>query len=229
MVPDRPVKTLALVSRVLPLPPDAKLVFEPVEPTTLDHLPEVARNWAERRRNSFAAGRLAAAKALMAVGYRGCTTLGITSDGLPAWPPGWLGSISHAETVATAVVVPAQSTEVSVLGVDLERIIAPETAAEIATAIMPEALPGASGLPFAEEITRVFSAKEALYKALFPQTRQVRGFEAARVGWSRPWSHDSAAIELTLTEDWGGEWLTGTSLTAFQAIAADHVVTVVWR
>ncbi|MCZ0964478.1 4'-phosphopantetheinyl transferase superfamily protein [Paracoccus sp. EF6] len=188
----------------------------------------MARNWGERRRNSFAAGRLAAAKALTAVGYRGRTILGITSDGLPAWPPGWMGSISHAETVATAVVVPAQSTEVSVLGIDLERIIAPGTAAEIATAIMPEALPGASGLTLAEEITRVFSAKEALYKALFPQTRQVRGFEAARVGWSRPCSHDPVTLKLTLTEDWGGEWLTGTSLTAFQVIGANHVVTVVW-
>lgn len=223
------VDALALASQGLSLPPGATLAFVPVEPAGPDPLPEAARTWAPRRRDSFAAGRRAAARALGAAGYRGQARPGMNPDGLPAWPPGWFGSISHADTVATAVVMPAPDAGLPVLGIDLERIVAPGTAAEIAAAIMPEALPGASGLPLAEEITRVFSAKEALYKALFPQTRQFRGFEAARVRWPGFFRPGSPGVELTLAEDWGGAWRAGTRLAAFQAVAAGHVLTVVWR
>jgi len=195
----------------------------------LQNLPEAARNWGERRRNSFAAGRLAAGKALMESGYQGRTILGMAPDGLPVWPPGWYGSISHADMVAAAVVMPARGAKPLVLGLDLERIVEPATAVEIAPAIMPEALPGASGLPLAEEITRAFSAKEALYKALFPQTRQFRGFEAAQVGWGRASPQGLVELELTLTEDWSQDWPLGSRLSVFQTIAADHVLTIVWR
>ncbi|MTE01507.1 4'-phosphopantetheinyl transferase superfamily protein [Paracoccus sp. YIM 132242] len=220
---------LARASQAIPLPPGARLAFVPVEPADPDRLPQAARTWAARRRNGFAAGRRAAAGALGAAGCRGDTVPGIGPDGLPAWPPGWFGSISHAETVATAIAVPVRGGEVPVLGIDLEPLIDPDTAADIAATIMPETLPGASGLPLAEEITRAFSAKEALYKALFPHTRRFRGFEAARVRWPASFRPGSPGVELTLAEDWGGEWRAGTRLAAFQAVAAGHVLTVVWR
>ena len=221
------IAALALAAGGLPLPPGARLAFAPVEPAPVDGLPAAARTWAARRRDSFAAGRRAAAGALGAAGYRGDGRLGIDADGLPVWPAGWLGSISHAESVAVAVAMPAPTHGAGVLGIDLEAVVAPGTAAEIAAEIMPEALPGASGLPLAEEITRVFSAKEALYKALFPRTRQFRGFEAARACWPGP--DAPSALVLTLAEDWGGGWQTGTRLAAFQAVAAGHVLTLVWR
>jgi enterobactin synthetase component D len=226
---EQAVDTLTRVSHVLPLPPGAKLALVPVEPAEPGHLPEAARDWAESRRNGFAAGRRAAARALVAAGYQGHPVLGMKPDRLPAWPPGWFGSISHAGTVAAAVAMPAGGAKFPVLGIDLERIMELGTAAEIAATIMPEVLPGASGLPLPEEITRAFSAKEALFKALFPQTHQFRGFEAARVQWRRFVQPGSPAVELTLAEDWGGEWLSGTRLPAFQTVAADHVLTVVWR
>lgn len=218
-----------LAARALSLPPGAELACVPVEPAAPDELPEAARNWAERRCNSFAAGRRAAAAALAAAGFRGGHPLAIAADGLPDWPPGWLGSISHTDCVAGAVVLRASGPEAPVLGLDLEQILTPDVAAGIAPAIMPEVPPGISGLPLAEEITRVFSAKEALYKALFPTTRQFRDFDAARVGWSRGGGHVPLGIELTLAEDWGHGWPAGTRLAAFQTIAAGHVVTILWR
>lgn len=223
------VEALALAARALPRPPGAKLAFAPVEACTPEHLPEAARNWAERRRNSFAAGRRAAGKALVESGYQGRGILGMAADGLPAWPPGWIGSISHTDMVAGAVVMPARNGEPVVLGFDLERIVEPRTAAEIASSILPEARPGASGLPLAEEITRAFSAKEALYKALYPQTRRFRGFEAARAVWRRAGPQGAVELELVLAEDWGPGWPMGSRLPVFQAVAADHVLTIVWR
>lgn len=225
-LPPTTAETLTRVARTLSLPPGAELALVPLLPAAPDELPAAARNWADRRRDSFAAGRRAAAAALAAAGFRGSQPLAIAADGLPDWPEGWIGSISHTDTVAAAVVVRTGNS--LVLGLDLERIVIPEVAVEIAPAIMPEAAPGRSGLPLAEEITRVFSAKEALYKALFPSTRQFRDFDAAQVRWSRKGEHGPLQIELTLTEDWGHGWPSGTRLAAFQTIAADHVVTIVW-
>lgn len=227
--PERPVEALALAARALPLPPGARLAFAPVGACIPEHLPEAARNWAERRRNSFAAGRRAAGRALAESGYRSHALLGMTADGLPDWPPGWIGSISHADTVAGAVVMPTRDAWPVVLGFDLERIVDPGAAAEIACSILPEAGPGASGLPLAEEITRAFSAKEALYKALYPQTRRFRGFEAARAVWRRDGPQGEVGLDLVLTEDWGRGWPMGSRLPVFQTVAADHVLTIVWR
>lgn len=94
--------------------------------------------------------------------------MAIGKDKLPDWPPGWSGSISHSDEVAGAVAMPIFGRASTVLGLDVERIVPPGTAQQIASGVMPERSPGGSGRPLAEEITRVFSAKEALYTALFP-------------------------------------------------------------
>lgn len=82
----------------------------------------------------------------------------------------------------------------TVLGLDLERIVPPGTAQQIASGVMPERSPGGSGMTLAEEITRVFSAKEALCEALFPHTRQFREFSAASIDWHRDGPGDPVRV-----------------------------------
>lgn len=206
--------TLAAAAARLALPPGAALRFAAVDDAD-GTLPAQLRGAAPRRQRGFLAGRRAAALALGAGG-----TVGIGADGLPGWPAGWIGSITHTDDVAAAVVAPARA--VRILGLDLEPIMPDALATQIAPQIVPEGL-SPSDLPPGVELTRAFSAKEALYKALFPETRQIREFSAAT------YARDGGAPVLTLSDDWGPDWPRGTVLRAGQAVAAGHVLTVLWR
>ena len=206
----------------LTLPPGAALRFSAVGEIAGDvaaSLPPDLARAAPRRQAGFAAGRRAAAMALAAAGS-GITAVGMGADRLPLWPPGWIGSITHTDDVAAAVVAPARA--VRILGLDLEPIMPDALATQIAPQIVPEGL-SPSDLPPGVELTRAFSAKEALYKALFPETRQIREFSAAT------YARDGGAPVLTLSDDWGPDWPRGTALRAGQAVAAGHVLTVLWR
>ena len=220
---------LAAATRAAGLPPGAALVFRPVASPVAVELPPPITATAARRQCSFASGRRAARAALRAAGGPGDAPLGIGADHLPEWPAGWIGSISHTDRVAAAVVAPMAGTSRLVLGMDVEELIEPGLAPDIAAATAPEILRDGGGLPagltLAEAATRAFSAKEALYKALFPGTRQFREFSAARV--SRLGA--GAGIGLTLAEDWGAGWAAGTRIDAIQHVAAGHVVTLLWR
>lgn len=182
-------------------------------------MPPVIRSSAPRRRATFLAGRRAARLALSRAGFAGHAVLGIGADGLPLWPQGWRGSISHTDDIALAIAAPAQA--VAILGLDLERMIAPELAEAIAPTIMPEYRAG-SGMSLAHEITRVFSGKEALYKSLFPQCRQFREFSAARAWWQK------GDLHLALSEDWHDDWPENTSFQIRQTLAAGHVLSLLW-
>lgn len=218
---------MAIAARDVPLPPGARLVFVQVGGTHGIDLPPAILKAAPRRQATFAAGRKAAQDALRKAGHRGAPVPGIGDDGLPDWPRGWLGSISHSDDIAAALVAPDH--EAQLLGLDVEQIMTAEIAAQIAPDILPELPLGQSGQPPEMEITRAFSAKEALYKALYPLTRQFRDFSAAKVDWTWTGQDSPHRISLTLSEDWGANWPAGTRFDAAQRIAAGHVATILWR
>lgn len=189
-------------------------------------MPSEMRKVLPERLNEFAAGRRAARLALTRAGCQGDAALEQDADGLPLWPAGWLGSISHTDRLAAAVVAVAGHASARVIGLDLEPLMGVSAAMEIAMDAAPEHVTPAAAPGYAAEITRIFSAKEALYKALFPSTRQFREFDAARALWQ---GGPNATLQLVLTEDWGNGWAAGTCFDAQQTIAANHVLTVVWR
>ncbi|MEU7022632.1 enterobactin synthetase [Streptomyces sp. NPDC046203] len=109
-----------------------------------------------RRRSEFLAGRLAARRALRAVGLD-CGDIPRVGR-LPRFPPGRAASISHSAGVAVAVArAPGHDTP---LGCDLELRPLPYTAARLILREDEEHL-----LP-AWPVTALFSAKEAAWKAL---------------------------------------------------------------
>ncbi|MBV0891413.1 4'-phosphopantetheinyl transferase superfamily protein [Paracoccus sp. Z118] len=208
------VERLTAAATRLALPSGSALRIVPVT-AAAGPVPETLRSAAPRRRNTFAAGRRAAAEALAAAGSAGAE-VGIGPDGLPLWPEGWMGSITHTDDIAAALVMRAAPG--AVLGLDLEAMMTPDLARDIAPEIMPEGLSGV--MPPELEVTRAFSAKEALYKALYPATRQFRDFHAAVIGWD--------GSRLTLAEDWGADWPAGRVLPVRQVVAGGHVLSVVW-
>jgi enterobactin synthetase component D len=138
-------------------------------------LPAGLQHATAKRRIQFLAGRYCARRAMkgLAAGTL-AEAAPQDADGCPIWPPGLVGSISHTDRFATAAV--ASSSGARGLGVDVEPVMSGDAAAEVARLVASEdetrRVRQAADLTAAEALTLVFSAKESLYKALFPPTRQ---------------------------------------------------------
>ncbi len=133
-------------------------------------------NAGRKRKAEHLAGRIAAAHALP-----DHAVPGIGPSGEPLWPEGISGSITHSGTQAMAVVVRHPD---ALLGIDCEAILPDPEARDIKDGIVDaqEAIClTRSGYSFALALTLAFSAKESLFKALFPQVKIFMGFECARV------------------------------------------------
>jgi 4'-phosphopantetheinyl transferase EntD len=130
-----------------------------------------------KRRAEFAAGRAAARAALRGIGLVPFA-IPMAADRAPVWPRGVVGSITHHDGDCLAIV--ARNQRLAGLGLDLEAradlpgdlwdevLTAPEMA-WLTSQIKPD-----RGL-----LARIiFSAKEAAYKALYPVTGKVVGFDA---------------------------------------------------
>ncbi|WP_368525676.1 enterobactin synthase subunit EntD [Enterobacter asburiae] len=159
------------------------VTFDPTTFTDADllwlpHHAELA-NAGRKRKAEHLAGRIAAAHALGVINERAIP--GIGPSGEPLWPKGVSGSITHSGTQAMAVVVRHQD---SLVGIDCEAILPDREAREIQDGIVDaqEAMCLThSGYSFALALTLAFSAKESLFKALFPKANTFMGFEWARV------------------------------------------------
>ena len=138
-------------------------------------LPPSLERAVTRRRIQFLAGRVCAREAIgrLAPG----TSVGALpqdQDRCPVWPDGMVGSISHSARFATAAVVHAS--EARGLGVDVEPVMSIEAATDVAATIASEdetrRVAEAAGLDPLQILTLLFSAKESLFKALYPPTRR---------------------------------------------------------
>ena len=157
-----------------------RVTFDPTTFTDADllwlpHHAELA-NAGRKRKAEHLAGRIAVAHALPDHAIPG-----IGPSGEPLWPEGVSGSITHSGTQAMAIVVRHPT---ALVGIDCEAILAEREAREIQDGIIDaqEAMClTRSGYPFALALTLAFSAKESLFKALFPQVKTYMGFDCARV------------------------------------------------
>ncbi len=128
-----------------------------------------------KRKIQFLAGRFCAREAIGRFGpLFNAGALPRDADGCPVWPEGLVGSISHTDAFATAAVAPAGVARG--LGVDVESTISREAADEVARLVASEderrRVAEAAGLNWLESLTVIFSAKESLFKALYPLTRR---------------------------------------------------------
>lgn len=124
------------------------------------------------RKLEFAAGRAAARKAL---GH--WVAIPMAEDRAPVWPEGIAASLSHAGGWAVAAVAP----EGRLVGVDLE--LDEPLPREVFDTVLT-----ASEAAWVRDQTEpdiwarvIFSAKECAYKAQYPKSKQVFGFEVFEV------------------------------------------------
>jgi enterobactin synthetase component D len=136
------------------------------------------------RRAHFLAGRFCARKALTAVDPS-LASFEVESGEQrePVWPANLVGSITHTRGFAAAAV--GRRDAYRGLGIDIERWMKPEAPGTLGRRIAfgdeLERAAEATGWAPNEALTLLFSAKESVYKALFPTVGRYFGFAEARV------------------------------------------------
>ncbi len=132
----------------------------------------------DSRRREFSIGRACARAALSKLGFPPCA-IPVGPHREPVWPPGVVGSITHtAEFYAAAV---AQHENYAALGIDAEADDElPSGVLELVS--VDEERYWLANAPGNLNWDRLlFSAKESIFKAWFPLTREWLGFEDAVV------------------------------------------------
>lgn len=191
-----------------------------------------ARTLSERavpkRRAEFLAGRWAARQALRALGLDAAPST--HEDGSPRWPAEVAGSISHGAGRALCAV--ARLADVRGLGIDVERLMGESTKAELMARICSDeeraTLAREVPAPEPQRVTFAFSAKESLYKCLYPLVGRFMDFSAARVVAVTVGSGQAGLLgELTLelSVDWSTEFRRGLKFRAAFVASEHHVET----
>lgn len=128
------------------------------------------------RRVTFALGRIAARRALEALGHESAPILpGRNRE--PIWPAGLVGSISHTADRAVAAVAAAERT--AGVGLDIEEVGGVDSTPLEDMVADKEERRWIAGDP--TRFIRVFSAKEAIFKAFYPRHGAYFGFEAVHL------------------------------------------------
>ena len=176
-----------------------------VLPSALGH-PHIGR--AASRRLEFDLGRRAALAALSELGYSSLE-IAKRADGSPDWPAGVTGSISHTEVDGEILAVAAITSTPSIasVGLDIERIrqVNPKLLGRIAS---PGEVAWANAADTERRTIMIFSAREALYKAIVPLYRASMRYRETVLEWAddlagfRAVTHlphrDGATIALTI-------------------------------
>ena len=172
-----------------------------------------------KRQAEYLAGRLCAREALRRVtGQASVPAVG--EDRAPQWPRGVVGSITHGDNWAAALV--ASEDRWRALGLDVERLLPAERAqrlqGEILTPAELQRLQDLDENARALRISLSFSIKESLFKALYPLTLTRFYFHDAEL---LEMDHDSVRLRLLI--DLHPDWRTGTELDG-QFVLLDNKV-----
>lgn len=119
-----------------------------------------------KRRNEFYSGRWCAVQCLIQKNINNFA-IQIGEDRAPIWPKGIIGSISHSDRLAAALV--DKNTDCVAIGLDIQPL-SPETLAEDLkdTILHPLEITRFNHEFDAKIFDLIFSAKETLFKALYP-------------------------------------------------------------
>lgn len=140
-------------------------------------LPARLQRAVSKRRAEYLASRFLVRSVMAQIGIPDFI-LTNAADRSPCWPAGIQASLSHS----AGVVVLAVSQQRSSVGVDVEQQMSETTAHEIADLLMnqqEQQLLRSLPVTFSAAATLLFSLKESVYKALWPQLHQPMDFHHA--------------------------------------------------
>jgi enterobactin synthetase component D len=198
-------------------------VVEAFEDVTLP--PELS-DAVHKRRLEFLAGRHCARCALEHLtGVRPVVPVARAASREPVWPPGVVGSITHTAGFASAAV--AWTRHASAIGIDTEQIVSNERGDRVAPEVLLPAERRLLGtyLDSGPATTVAFSAKESLYKCLYPIIRRYFHYPDAALA-----RVDLAAgtFEIRLRTDLSPTFGAGASFPGVLTIDSEYVHTAIW-
>lgn len=192
-------------------------------------LPATLGNAVPKRKAEFLAGRYCARAALFQLGGNPDATVGIGTNRVPVWPPGFVGSITHTHCYASALV--AHQKHVRAVGLDSETWIEAASADSVGPQILTPRESHSGRMHLFESplhyLTLVFSAKESLFKCLFPLVNRFFDFQAAIIS---PRPHGSATggeFRFELLEDLSAEFRAGYRGSGRYAVDTTYVHTAI--
>jgi enterobactin synthetase component D len=206
---------------------DHRRVIQALSALAPQGLPERA---VDKRRAEFLAGRYAAQQALRELGIEALPAR--NDDGSPLWPADVVGSITHGAGRALCVV--ARRSELRGVGIDAEALMSHDSRVELhqrictprELALLRELL----ALPEHELVSLAFSAKESLYKCLYPEVGRFMDLHAASVVGAGVVANGTAGeLTLELSVDWTESFRAGQRFTALFHKGEVHVETAVLR
>lgn len=138
-------------------------------------IPETIANSVHKRQAEYLVGRYCAQQALILMGNKDYT-VGRYSDQSPKWPPSLIGSITHTHCFSMAAVASQQ--DYIGIGIDTEIITASTQIGNFAEQFISASEFKLGINKFTKEIWLyiVFSAKESIYKSLYPKVSKFFGF-----------------------------------------------------
>jgi 4'-phosphopantetheinyl transferase EntD len=163
-----------------------KDTFDDLWPT---ERPAIARA-IPKRQYEFAAGRRAARQAMAELGIP-AQAIVIGDQRAPVWPGGVTGSIAHCDSICIAAISKTHRS----MGIDIEPAtplpadLIPIVCTEQEQAKLPKTDAGMIA-------KRIFCAKEAVYKAQYPLTGEVIGFDALSIHFNQDDTFDATLPNL---------------------------------
>ena len=144
-------------------------------------LPERIKKAVHKRQAEYLAGRICATQALTALNFDN-PIIHTADDRVPIWPAGTFGSITHTKGIAAAIAgIKHGATGV---GIDIEQLIKDSQETKLQTYILREdenTQFNELSKQVAHPLSVVFSAKESIFKALYPFVGKYFGFDKARL------------------------------------------------
>lgn len=181
-------------------------VLGPLADVTPEERAAVARA-VSKRQHEYWATRHLARLALNELGFAPGPILN-HADRSPCWPDGILGSISHTDGWC-GVALTRTGAELLGVGIDAERLH--QMSDGVAERVLTQrelAITSASSDVATQAVLR-FSAKEAVYKAIFPTVRRFVGFLEVEVALHEPGAFDVTFVTPGLAREVDATRLSG--------------------
>ncbi len=182
-----------------------------------------------KRRAEFLAGRYLASVILPSLGHPQFT-VGIGDDRAPRWPDNVRGSLSHnANTALCAAQVYGASPLTCGVGIDVETLMDGQQALEFMPMIVNggeyELLRRHPRISLSALLTLTFSAKESLFKMLYPQVGRLFGFLDAQLV---ALDERQCRFTLELTTELNAELRTGMRFEGVYRLSQQDVITFLY-
>ncbi len=179
-----------------------------------------------KRKSEFVAGRYLARQALISLGSKN-TSVAIGDNREPLWPSSFTGSISHTEQFAICAI--AHKNNVKRIGIDVENLIDIKTAKDILDVALVESEKkylDKSTINKSILITVIFSAKESLFKALYPEVGRYFDFSVAE---TKKIDFEKGLFTLELLQELAPDLPTGTLFNGAIEINNKRIITIIYE